>query len=310
MTVKENPFSTYANLSCHSVGSKVLFATDDFFNVSETFFKSEPPVFDPDKFTEFGKEMDGWETRRKRSAGHDWCIIKLHEESEMGSACTKLPLGAAEAIRSDKWTEVVPYTPLAPGITTSTPTRTCKSAIHPLRVNYYPDGGVARFRTFGLVSKDWISVSAGQIVDLAHWPSCELLERASRTSPQSHRFRPLQNVGKDWAILELGHSGKVSEIKIDTHHFEGNFPESAINEGANIASSDSKLAETNSDKVRWFPLLSRVKLGPQDQSSWIGANPLMPIHFHVYKLLFGQEDLFTTFIRDLTFLSPLMDEDT
>jgi hypothetical protein len=24
-----------------------------------------------------GKVMDGWESRRKREAGHDWCIIKL-----------------------------------------------------------------------------------------------------------------------------------------------------------------------------------------------------------------------------------------
>lgn len=35
------------------------------------------PVFLADKFTEFGKWMDGWETRRKRIPGHDWCIIQL-----------------------------------------------------------------------------------------------------------------------------------------------------------------------------------------------------------------------------------------
>jgi len=28
-------------------------------------------------FTLYGKWMDGWETRRKRIPGHDWCIIKL-----------------------------------------------------------------------------------------------------------------------------------------------------------------------------------------------------------------------------------------
>ena len=33
------------------------------------------PIFN-DEFTEFGKWMDGWESRRKRVAGHDWCIIK------------------------------------------------------------------------------------------------------------------------------------------------------------------------------------------------------------------------------------------
>lgn len=35
------------------------------------------PIFIADKYTEFGKWMDGWETRRKRIPGHDWCIIKL-----------------------------------------------------------------------------------------------------------------------------------------------------------------------------------------------------------------------------------------
>lgn len=35
------------------------------------------PVFITDKYTSYGKWMDGWETRRKRIPGHDWCIIKL-----------------------------------------------------------------------------------------------------------------------------------------------------------------------------------------------------------------------------------------
>jgi allantoicase len=30
-----------------------------------------------------GKWMDGWETRRKRIAGHDWCIIKLGLEGKI-----------------------------------------------------------------------------------------------------------------------------------------------------------------------------------------------------------------------------------
>ena len=35
------------------------------------------PVFKTDLFTPFGKWMDGWETRRRRTEGHDWCIVKL-----------------------------------------------------------------------------------------------------------------------------------------------------------------------------------------------------------------------------------------
>ena len=35
------------------------------------------PVFSPSRFTTWGKWMDGWESRRKRGAGHDWCIVAL-----------------------------------------------------------------------------------------------------------------------------------------------------------------------------------------------------------------------------------------
>lgn len=34
-------------------------------------------MFKADLYTDCGKWMDGWETRRRRSPGHDWCIIKL-----------------------------------------------------------------------------------------------------------------------------------------------------------------------------------------------------------------------------------------
>lgn len=58
-------------------GGKVLFATDDWFAAAENLLKETEPVFIADKFTTYGKWMDGWETRRKRIPGHDWCIIRL-----------------------------------------------------------------------------------------------------------------------------------------------------------------------------------------------------------------------------------------
>lgn len=58
-------------------GGKVVFATDDFFAKCENMLSDSEPVFKADEYTEFGKWMDGWETRRKRVAGHDWCILKL-----------------------------------------------------------------------------------------------------------------------------------------------------------------------------------------------------------------------------------------
>lgn len=55
----------------------MLFATDDWFAFCENMIATGNPVFIPGKFTDFGKWMDGWETRRKRIPGHDWAIIKL-----------------------------------------------------------------------------------------------------------------------------------------------------------------------------------------------------------------------------------------
>ena len=69
-------WSQLNNLSCVTLGSRILFATDDWFAQAEKLLSSEEPVW-REGFTEQGKWMDGWETRRKRIEGHDWCIIKL-----------------------------------------------------------------------------------------------------------------------------------------------------------------------------------------------------------------------------------------
>ncbi|KAJ6665901.1 hypothetical protein lerEdw1_001373, partial [Lerista edwardsae] len=55
----------------------ILFATDDFFAPAENLLKKQRPVFHADLFTDYGKWRDGWETRRKRIPGYDWCIIQL-----------------------------------------------------------------------------------------------------------------------------------------------------------------------------------------------------------------------------------------
>ncbi|KAL7434377.1 hypothetical protein ACHAXH_004128 [Discostella pseudostelligera] len=57
--------------------ASILFATDEWFATAENLLNDTPPTFVPDLFCEQGKVMDGWETRRRRTAGHDWCIIKL-----------------------------------------------------------------------------------------------------------------------------------------------------------------------------------------------------------------------------------------
>lgn len=66
-----------SDVASASVGSRVLFATDDWFSAAERMLADGPPTFDPAAFTDWGKTMDGWETKRKRVAGHDWSIVEL-----------------------------------------------------------------------------------------------------------------------------------------------------------------------------------------------------------------------------------------
>ncbi|XP_049914498.1 allantoicase isoform X2 [Epinephelus moara] len=76
-TAAEPDFLQFNDLACEVVGGKVIFATDEWFAPAANLLKREPPQFILSAFTEFGKWMDGWETRRKRTTGHDWCIIQL-----------------------------------------------------------------------------------------------------------------------------------------------------------------------------------------------------------------------------------------
>src|SRR5262249_13794594 len=69
--------STFVNLASERVGARVLDANDEFFAPKTNLLKAAAPVFVEGKFTTRGKWMDGWETRRRRTPGHDWCIIRL-----------------------------------------------------------------------------------------------------------------------------------------------------------------------------------------------------------------------------------------
>src|SRR6476619_4166309 len=70
-------FVQHTDLAAERLGGKVLYATDDFFAGKENLIKSGRGIFITDKYTDRGKWMDGWESRRKRTPGHDWAVIKL-----------------------------------------------------------------------------------------------------------------------------------------------------------------------------------------------------------------------------------------
>ena len=191
-------FTRLADLASARVGGRAIAASDDFFAPRANLLKPDPAVFVPGKFTSRGKWMDGWESRRKRTPGHDWCVIELGMRGRVRgvdvdtsffvgnhpSHCsiealdTTRPVSKAIAGRAGApWTTILPESSLqgdshnyfaidqqgsahAPGPDGSAWTH--------LRLNIHPDGGVARLRAHGDVVVDWTPVArAGRAVDLA-----------------------------------------------------------------------------------------------------------------------------------------------
>ena len=73
----QNPFHAWVRLEQPRLGSRVVYATDEFFAAKERLIEPQDPVFIDGKFDDQGNWMDGWESRRKRTEGYDHCIIRL-----------------------------------------------------------------------------------------------------------------------------------------------------------------------------------------------------------------------------------------
>ena len=76
--VSENApdFVQLCDLAARSLGGAVLAANDEHFAAKENLILGEAPVARAG-FGHRGKEYDGWETRRRRTPGHDWAIVRL-----------------------------------------------------------------------------------------------------------------------------------------------------------------------------------------------------------------------------------------
>ena len=70
-------FRALPDLASERLGGRVVAANDEFFAPKKNLLKESKPIFIEGKFTSRGKWMDGWETRRRRTPGHDWCIVRL-----------------------------------------------------------------------------------------------------------------------------------------------------------------------------------------------------------------------------------------
>ncbi|RZW56971.1 MAG: allantoicase, partial [Flavobacteriaceae bacterium] len=288
---------SYIDLASEKIGGQVLYATDDFFAEKENLIKEGRGIFIPDKYTDRGKWMDGWESRRKRIAGHDWAIIKLGVEGYIKGFNIDTnhflgnhpPFASVEGIRLEEdpsdwskadelnWEELLMKSPLDPGSEHLFEIDSNKIYSH-IRLHIYPDGGVARFRVFGEVFKDWTKVKHDALIDLALITNCGKALHCNDMffSKMDNLIMPSKgkNMGDGWetkrnrtpnnvdyVIIKLGHPGKIKKIVVDTKHFKGNFPDSCAIEACNCTDDIEVLDDSHS----WTTLLPQQKLSADEE---------------------------------------------
>ncbi|MBC7911608.1 MAG: allantoicase, partial [Pyrinomonadaceae bacterium] len=181
-------FTELVDLASERLGGAVLYANDDFFAPKENLLKQSAPVFLEGEYTERGKWMDGWESRRKRTPGFDWCIIRLglsgvirgavvdtsHFKGNFPAqcsleACARGGQPDVDELISDstEWSEILPVSTLQGDSLNPFSINTETRFTH-LRFKIYPDGGVARLRIYGEVVPDWQRLERrGGEIDLA-----------------------------------------------------------------------------------------------------------------------------------------------
>ena len=283
---EQHPYTEWVDLASRKLGGQVLSCSDDFFAEMENLIKPEAPVFIADKYTDRGKWMDGWESRRKRVVGYDWAILKLGTQGRIkgfnintthfaGNAPKQVSIEACNSRtapdENTQWTTIIPQQDVQPD---SNNFVDCDSAgvwTH-LRLNSFPDGGIARLRVYGeaVMDPDWFL--PGEPVDLAFVKngarpvSCSDMFFSSMTNLimpdrgvnmgdgwETKRRRGGREC--DWIIVKLAGTGIIKKAVVDTAHFKGNFPESFSLLGINMP--EGQHPDENAD---WQPVIGRQKL--------------------------------------------------
>jgi allantoicase len=176
-------FRELLDLASERLGGSVLYATDDYFAEKENLLRPAKAVWKEHEYTDRGKWMDGWESRRKRgvvyeagkpaSGDHDFAIIRLGLRGVVRGvvvdtaffrgnypshcsieACSVRPESDVESLLTATWIEILPKSELK-GDSENLFAIDSPYAFTHLRLHIYPDGGVARLRVHGEVVPDW-----------------------------------------------------------------------------------------------------------------------------------------------------------
>jgi len=278
----------WIDLAQPRLGAEIVSCSDDFFAECSRMLKPEAPVFIDGKFDANGKWMDGWETRRRRNGGYDNAIVKLGLPGEiMGIDIDTThftgnfpPAASLEACNSDgapddstQWTTLIESTSLRGDSHHYFSIESADSYTH-VRLNIYPDGGIARLRIYGRVVCDAAALDQSKRHDLAAvelgaraiaWNDAHFGAAANLLNPgrgvnmgDGWETRRRREPGNDWCIIELGQVGEIEELVIDTAHFKGNYPDRCSLQAARVGAGTVDSIITQSQF--WAELLPPQKL--------------------------------------------------
>src|SRR3954452_12109961 len=302
-------FRKLPDLAARAFGGAVVAANDEFFAAKENLVLDAPPAARPE-FGHRGKEYDGWETRRRRSPGHDWALVRLGapgvvaggvldtafftgnyppRASVEGAAVEGHPT-VTELEKAD-WQALLPLSDLAGDTANAFAVGSDRRGNH-VRLAIHPDGGVARLRVHGVAVPDPRLLDAGPF-DLA------ALENGGRVGAVSDEFygRPSQLIapgqarsmgegwetarrrdsGHDWVEVSLACEGVVTLAELDTSYFLGNAPGTASLTGLGPRGSGAirpppRAALPGSDPGGWVASLPRTRLQPDTRHRFVPSS--------------------------------------
>ena len=275
------------NLADPAVGGAICNVSDEFFAPAKRMLAAADPVFIEDLYDANGKWMDGWESRRKRSAGHDYCVIRICpgviRAIEVDTAYFTGNFAPAVSIEAchvaiepedeTQWTQLLERSELE-GDSLQLFTVSNNQPWTHLRINIFPDGGIARLRVYGEPTStpdpqqrdQWVNLSCSEAGGEAL--ACNNMHYGDMANLLS--TRPVANMGdgwetrrrrepgNDWVILKLGRPGQIMQVQLDTAFFRGNYPARCCLRAGSPAVGTDVVA----DSLNWPLLLPQVALGP------------------------------------------------
>jgi allantoicase len=306
-----SPFTDLPDLAAERLGGEVIAANDDFFAPKENLVKASAPEWREGEYTDHGKWMDGWETRRRRTPGHDWAIIRLGvpgivrgvvidtshftgnypEEASIdasaveGADDVERPLGG-----SVQWEPLLPKSPLKGNTQNEFAIDGDGKRVTHVRLNIFPDGGVARLRVYGDVVPDEETLAPGNELDLAAMVnggfviSCSDMHYGNRNNlilpgRSTHmgdgwETKRRRGPGHDWAIVRLARRGVIKRVEIETDHFKGNAPGKCDLEYTDAVAG----SKFDAENAKWATLVPETPLDPHAQRGFMVAAPKPATH--------------------------------